>query len=95
MFVKGQKGGPGRPKASANKYTGDMRVFCRSLIENPTYRKDLEVKFKDGKQTPAMEQMVWYYAYGKPKETLEANWNLEKLTDEQLRNLEALVTRIA
>jgi len=42
-----------------------------------------------------MEPMLWAYAFGKPKEQLEMNWHLEKLTDTELAQLETLTKRVS
>lgn len=34
MFVKGQKGGPGRPKGSRNKYTASFRQAVLQTFDN-------------------------------------------------------------
>ncbi len=41
-----------------------------------------------------MEPLLWAYAFGKPKEHVEVNWHLEKLTDTELDQLEMLVKRV-
>jgi hypothetical protein len=38
--------------------------------------------------------MLLHYAYGKPKESLELQWDLSKLNDEELNQLEGIVQRI-
>ena len=95
MFVKGHPPyiGPGRPKGSLNQHTLEAKAFARGLLNDPTYRKNLQVRLLAG-EAGAMEPLLWAYAYGKPKEHVEVNWNLEKLTDTELDQLEMLVKRI-
>jgi hypothetical protein len=63
--------GKGRPKGSQNKSTGEVRDLARALVNDPEYRRNLDVRLKRGKLAPMVESMLWHYAYGKPKETVE------------------------
>jgi hypothetical protein len=93
MFKKGQVGpGPGRPKGSQNKHTIEAKQLARGLLNNPTYKRNLQKRLRAG-EAGAMEPLLWHYAFGKPKEHVEVNWNLEKLSDKELDDLEALVKR--
>jgi DNA-binding transcriptional regulator PaaX len=96
MFVKGQvvQPGPGRPKGSLNKCTLEAKAFARQLVSSPTYLQNLQTALENRTIETAVEVMLWHYAYGKPKEHIELNWNLEKLTDTEFDQLEALVKRI-
>ena len=97
MFVKGHPPyiGPGRPKGSLNQRTLEAKALARGLLNDPTYRKNLQADLKNRKVEASIEAMLWHYAYGKPKEHIELNWNLEKLTDTELDQLEALVKRVS
>ena len=97
MFVKGHAPyiGPGRPKGSLNQRTLEAKALARGLLNDPTYRKNLQADLKNRKVEASIEAMLWHYAYGKPKEHIELNWNLEKLTDTELDQLEALVKRVS
>jgi hypothetical protein len=61
----------GRPKGTPNKITIEAKELARELVENPAYRSRLKARLLKGKLAPAMETMLWHYAYGKPKETHE------------------------
>lgn len=68
-----KKGTPktgGRKKGSPNKATVEVRAAARLLVEDPGYRTSLAVRLKLGEAGP-METLLWQYAYGKPKETVE------------------------
>jgi hypothetical protein len=95
MFIKGHSPyhGPGRPKGSQNKITTEAKQLARGLLNDPTYRKNLQARLLAG-EAGAMEPLLWAYAFGKPKEHIEMNWNLEKLTETELDQLEAMVRRI-
>ena len=96
MFKKGKAGpGPGRPKGSLNKCTIEAKQLARGLLNDPTYRQNLRADLKKRNLEASIEAMLWHYAYGKPKEQIEVHWNLEKLTDRELDQLEAFVKRVS
>ena len=65
-------GSPGRPKGVPNKATLEVKELARSLVEDPVYRKKLQASLRKRKGVaPAVETMLWHYAYGKPKEQIE------------------------
>ena len=66
-----KKGQGGRPKGVPNKATGEIAARCRALIEDPEYQKYFGHRFAVGQLPPALEAMVWAYAYGKPSERME------------------------
>jgi hypothetical protein len=68
-----KKGDPraGRPKGSQNKATVEVREAARSFVEDPIYRESLKARLQSGDLAPAVESMLWHYAYGKPKEQVE------------------------
>ena len=96
MFVKGHPPyiGPGRPKGSLNQRTIEAKALARGLLNDPTYRKNLQADLTNRKVEASIEAMLWHYAYGKPKESLEVQWDLSKLNDEELNQLEGIVQRI-
>ena len=69
-FVKGDARA-GRPLGSVNKSTAEVKEVARDLVDDPEYRDILRTRLKSGECSPAVESMLWYYAYGKPKEQLE------------------------
>lgn len=62
--------GPGRPKGGLNKTTVEVRNLARAIVDDPNYRESLVMRLKQG-TAPQMETLLWHYAYGKPKETVE------------------------
>lgn len=48
-----------------------VRDVCRAMVDNPTYRAKLASRMNSGKIAPAVEQMIWHYAHGKPVETVK------------------------
>ncbi len=65
----GKRGG--RVKGQVNKTTRDVRELAQSFLANPKYRANLRARLEDGTVPPAVEAMLWHYAYGKPAERLE------------------------
>jgi hypothetical protein len=68
--MKGKKTG-GRQKGTANRVTLEARVFCASIVDDPVYQARLRRRALAGTLAPALEQMIWYYAKGKPSERTE------------------------
>jgi hypothetical protein len=69
-MAKGRKTG-GRKPGSKNKVTLAVQEFTRSLVEDPTYRAGLLTRLQQHKLSPPIEAMVWHYAYGHPKQTVD------------------------
>lgn len=67
--------GHGRPVGALNKRTTEARDLARALVEDPEYRQLLLIRIKVG-EAPHMETLLWHYAYGKPKETVELSGGL-------------------
>lgn len=73
-FSRGRSGNPGgRPKGVPNKATREVREIARAIIDDPEYRRRLVKRVQDGKVAPAVEALLWHYAYGKPKDTVEVS----------------------
>jgi hypothetical protein len=62
--------GPGRPKGSKNKTKLEIAEIARQLLESREYRTSLRRRIIDGK-SPMIEQLLYYYAYGRPIERLQ------------------------
>jgi hypothetical protein len=60
----------GRPKGSVNFRTRQVQTFCRSVCEDPLYRQDIVDRARSG-NLGAMEAVIWAYAYGRPKESID------------------------
>ena len=80
----GNQRGPGRrfaPARAAIRRAGRRAPRTRSrsksgswpqhLLHDARYRAGLEERLHGGKVAPAVECMLWHYAYGKPKETVQ------------------------
>ena len=49
----------------------EVRAFCQRLLADPDYRANLERRWRKGSLPPALEQMVWAYAIGRPPQSLD------------------------
>jgi hypothetical protein len=47
----------------------DVRTFCQGRVAEPEYRTNFEQRWRNGTLPPALEQMVWGYAIGKPQQS--------------------------
>lgn len=69
-FKPGTKPGPGRPPGALNKTTREARDIAQGLLEDKAYADNLRTRLRRGKLAPAVEQMLWFYAYGKPSDNV-------------------------
>jgi hypothetical protein len=65
--MQGRKTG-GRVKGVPNKATADVKALCRGLLGDAAYQATFKARFLEGRLPPAVECLVWHYAYGKPTE---------------------------
>jgi len=77
--MKGRKTG-GRRKGTSNKVTAEAKAVCAAIVDDPTYRTKLIARAKAGELAPAIEAMLWHYAYGKPKELFEHSGTVETVS---------------
>ena len=66
-------GSPGRPKGVPNKATKEVKELARRLVLEPEYQQKLRHRLLKGTLPPAVESLLWHYAFGKPKDTLDLN----------------------
>jgi hypothetical protein len=60
----------GRQKNTPNRVTVEIREAAKGLLEDPAYVQSLQVRLREG-TAGAVESLLYHYAYGKPKETIE------------------------
>lgn len=95
QFTAGHRKVGGRAKGTLNKATLVGRAFAERLVNDPDYLASVEARAKAGKLQPGIEQMIWYYALGKPRESLELSGSVsgrdvtQMSTDELLAEMEA------
>ena len=96
MFLKGHPPyiGPGRPKGSLNQRTIEAKALARQLVSNPTYLQNLQTALENRTVDTSIEAMIWHYAYGKPKESVEIQYDFEALTTKEVIQLEGMLKRI-
>lgn len=63
----------------------EAQLFCLSIVRDETYRAGLMLAAQARDLPPAIEALIWHYAYGKPPDKLELS-----VGEEQARNLEDL-----
>ncbi len=75
--------------ADNHAVTAKARAVCTAILDDPTYRTNLTVRARAGTLAPAVEAMLWHYAFGKPKDSLDvtvgrAGGDLSELSTEDL-----------
>ena len=76
-----RKGGqPGRKKGSKNKATIEIKELARRLVQDPEYLAALRERLIAGKLHGSVEALLWAYAYGKQRDTLDLNVSAERKT---------------
>jgi hypothetical protein len=65
------KRGGGRKPGVPNKVTFEIKALCVRLLEDPVYQRQLRRDLRRREIAPQIEQMLYAYGYGKPKEHIE------------------------
>lgn len=68
-----KRGGQKPPSKASKTVTDEARKLSKKLLGDPAYRKTLKKRLRAGTIQPGVEALLYYYAYGKPKETVEAH----------------------
>ena len=70
-----------------NKSTHEAREFCASVVDDPVYQANIRRRALAGELQPAIEQMLWYYAKGKPVDRQEVGkpGEFSNLSNEELK----------
>jgi len=50
---------------------GEVTKLATYLVTDPVYLEDMQQAMRRGELHPALQQMLWAYAFGKPKERVE------------------------
>lgn len=67
---------------------GEAQSFARGLLNSQKYRDDLKDRLENRKLAPALEIMLWHYAFGKPVENINLSVveeDLSTLSIDELR----------
>ncbi len=67
-FMKDHKKLGGRKKGSLNKATRLGQQAAQAILTDEKYRARLRKRMIDYEPSPEIEQMLWAYAYGKPRD---------------------------
>jgi hypothetical protein len=70
----------GKRKGVQNKVTREVARLAQSIIEDPAVQAKILDQARRGRLAPAVMVLLFAYAYGKPKESLALEGNLEALT---------------
>lgn len=62
--------GAGRKPGKPTQKQISAQKFARSIIEDPQYQEMLTLRARNGTLNAATENMLFYYAYGKPPDTV-------------------------
>lgn len=60
-----------RPVGVPNRASTVARIAALRLLESVDYVESLKARVKAGTLAPAIEKMLWHYAYGRPVERIE------------------------
>jgi hypothetical protein len=52
---------------------GEITQLATYLVTDPIYLEDVQRAMREGRLHPAIQQMLWAYAFGKPKERIEVS----------------------
>ena len=58
-----------------------MALLAATIGTLIVYLQNLQAALENRNVEASLEAMLWHYAFGKPKEHVEWNWKLEKLTE--------------
>lgn len=52
-----------------------VRLFLKNILESDEYRSNLKRRALAGVIHPKIEEMLWHYLYGKPRDIIDLNIN--------------------
>ena len=61
----------GRTKGTPNKKSVEIKEFALGIVMDTVYQNNLKERALSGQLPPAIEQLLFYYAFGKPAETVK------------------------
>ena len=78
----------GRPPGSVNAIHKRVRAIAQQILGSQEYVASLNARIKDGTLPPAMETLLWHYAYGKPRDQIQLTVMDERLEAAPVEDLE-------
>jgi len=58
-------------RARGSRVPNEARDFSAGILRSEEYKLSVKTRAKNGTLPPAVEQLLWHYAYGKPVDRLE------------------------
>jgi hypothetical protein len=89
---------PEDPKTNPPPKTLTVSDFCKEVLSSTQYRESLLRRIIMGELPPAIEQLLYHYAHGKPTEKVEikdTTNQLEDMTIEQLEQRAVFLVEVA
>ena len=77
------------------KTTKEARIAAAQIIDDPIYRATLLARARAGTLHAAIEQMLWYYRFGKPQEKIEIDVPQQDMSSLSTEELAARAQQIA
>jgi hypothetical protein len=74
---------------------GEAQRFAREIVESESYRQTVQDRASNGTLPPAIEALLWYYAYGKPLEQVQLSLVQEDLSNLSLSELQERAAAVA
>jgi hypothetical protein len=65
-----KNGRPGRLPGQRNEVTTEVKIAAQQIVDDKIYRANLLIAMRNREVAPGVEQMLWYFAKGKPKDTV-------------------------
>lgn len=90
---------PARPAGSplGRAQRNEAKLFALQIVRDPEYRSGLLRAARARKLPPAIETMLWHYAYGKPVEKIDIGLStdeLEEMSDLELAKRAAMLAAV-
>jgi hypothetical protein len=67
----GKQPGAGRPRGSVSQKTLEVQAYAKGVVEDPEVRAQILAQAQAGLLPPPVMTMLFHYAYGRPKETID------------------------
>jgi len=81
-------------QVTAKSFRLTARAFCKEVLDSRQYRESLMRRIITDSLPPAVEQLLYYYANGKPVDRIEVRETGEDLTALTPAQLEARIAKL-